>query len=120
MTRDNFDIDKFFREIEKHIESATSGYGGHKFDSYDQPTYYDDYFMEDKENIYMTLDLGIESDDLHAHIEKEDELVVEIDTGIDRIKLPTNAKKVKQITCVNGILDIVIEKCHDKKEEGRE
>lgn len=113
---DPFDIDRLFKEIEKYIEDATNRYGAYKYKS-SYPTSYDDFFTEDKDHIYMTVELGIEPKKLHAHIEKEDELVIEIDTGIDRITLPTKVKKVESVTCVNGILDIIIAKDHGKEGE---
>jgi len=117
MIRDPFDMDRFFREIERQIESAMTG--AKKFDEnrYNRHYTYNDYFMEDENNIYMTVDIGIEPTELEAHIENNDELVIVIDSGFERIKLPTKVEKVVNVTCINGILDIEIRKIRDGREE---
>jgi len=112
MIRDPFDIDHFFRKIEEQIERATKGYGAYKTRTRSS---YDDYFMEDDEYVYMTVDIGIEPNDLRADIEDNNVLVVIIDTGYERITLPTKVEKVEKITCINGILDIKIKKSNERE-----
>jgi HSP20 family molecular chaperone IbpA len=120
MIRDPFDIDKFFREVERHIEESFRRTGGYKYDSFDRHSTYDDFFMEDDKKIYLTVEIAIDPKSLKAKVEDEDELVISIDNGIERIKLPTKVDKVESITCVNGILDIVIRKKKDGNGEREE
>jgi len=114
MNSDPFDIDRLFREIEKHIESSVDRYGAYKYS--DNYSTYNDSFIEDDDNIYMTVDIGIEPETMEASIQNGNELVVSVDYKYDRIKLPKDVEKVTKVTCINGILDIEIKK---KEKDGK-
>ena len=121
MIRDPFDIDKFFREIERQIDLATSGYGGYKYDHDNHSSNIrNDNLLEDRNNIYITVDINMEPDKVEAKIENNNELVVILNNGYERIKLPADVEKVESVTCVNGIIDIVIRKKMDGKQNRKD
>jgi len=117
MTINPRDIDRFFRDIEERIERATSAYGGYKYKRRNNP--YDDYLLEDDEYIYLTVDIKDEPTDIRSYIENGTELIIIIDSGYNRLHLPTEVEKVEKVTCVNGVLDIKIKK-YEKEGEGEE
>ena len=120
MTRDVFDIDRLFREIEQYIEDSINSYGGHGYDGYHSyDSYYDDY-IEDDDRMYLTIDIGTDLESMLATIENDNELVVMLDDVTSRLTLPKDADKVERITCVNGLLDIIIRKKKNGKRKAKD
>jgi hypothetical protein len=104
---DVFDIDKFFKEIERQIDSLTD-HGAYAFNPDKSNTV--NQITEDEKYIYITTDIKIEPGKIDARIEKETQLIVLIDTTYIILNLPSPAEKIECITCINGILDIKIRK----------